>query len=363
MKIFGLFILLVTSPFIALAANHAVILEYHHVGNDTPPSTSVSPEDFDKHLNYLEDNNFQVWPLTKVIAHLKNNLEIPDKCVVITMDDGYKSVYTEAWPRLKKRGWPLTIFVSPKFIAKNRWPYMTWDELRTLHQEGVTIANHSQKHHHLIRRKTGESLQQWQQRVESDIRVAQHNIKKEIGSVPDLFAYPFGEYNNRLRAIVKELGLVGIAQLSGPASKHSDFAAIPRFAMAMKYTKMDSFRVKVNSLPFKVISATPTELLLNYPNPKDPNAARPVMTLKIERGGFREHQFACYATGSTQPLPIEIVEKTKTTLTMKVQSHSPLPAGRSRYNCTAPRLDGKRFYWYSHGWIRRMDNRKWHPEH
>ena len=78
----------------------AVILMYHNISEQTPSITSVTPETFKQHLRYLEDHKYSVWPLSKVLNHLLNNKPVPARTVVLTFDDAYISVYTEAYPLL-----------------------------------------------------------------------------------------------------------------------------------------------------------------------------------------------------------------------------------------------------------------------
>nr|MEE4268273.1 polysaccharide deacetylase [Candidatus Krumholzibacteria bacterium] len=84
--------------------DHAVIFMYHHVSAETPLSTSVTPEQFADHLDHLSRHGFRVWPLPAVVDSLRHGGSLPDSVVVLTFDDGYRSVYTEAFPRLKERG-------------------------------------------------------------------------------------------------------------------------------------------------------------------------------------------------------------------------------------------------------------------
>ena len=82
------------------AASHCVILQYHHFSDDTPAITSVTLEQFDDHLDYLKHNNLNVLPLRDVVKALKQGLELPDRCVSLSVDDAYISVYQNAVPRL-----------------------------------------------------------------------------------------------------------------------------------------------------------------------------------------------------------------------------------------------------------------------
>ena len=113
------------------AADHAVILMYHRFGEDTIPSTNIRLEQFDRHLEILASGDYTVWPIGKIVTHLQTKQPLPDRTVGISIDDAYLSVYTEAWPRLKERGFPFTLFVatcllytspSPRDLSTSRMP-------------------------------------------------------------------------------------------------------------------------------------------------------------------------------------------------------------------------------------------------
>ncbi|MBT8440272.1 MAG: polysaccharide deacetylase family protein, partial [Gammaproteobacteria bacterium] len=114
------------------AANHCVILQYHHFSDETPAVTSVRLKQFDNHLEYLKTHNFNVLPLRYVVNALRNKNELPDRCVSLTVDDAYLSVYQNAFPRLQEYGWPLTVFVNTEGVDKGISAYMNWDQLREL---------------------------------------------------------------------------------------------------------------------------------------------------------------------------------------------------------------------------------------
>ncbi|MEE8060137.1 MAG: polysaccharide deacetylase family protein [Pseudomonadales bacterium] len=204
-----------------LIPNHAVILLYHHVSDNTPAITSISPQVFEQQLLYLENNGFSIWPLTKIIYYLQKRKILPDKTLAITFDDSYQSVFSEAYPRLKIRHWPFTIFVSTDSVDQGFNYQTSWDELRSMAANGATIANHSTSHKHLLQRNNNESKQQWRQRIRQDIETAQRRIQQGIGSNHKLFAYPYGEYNGELTKLVESLGYIGFGQQSGAVGENN----------------------------------------------------------------------------------------------------------------------------------------------
>lgn len=316
----------------------AVVLMYHQFGAKGGATTNIRLDQFDAHLDYLEKNRFTVWPLEKIVEYLRQKQPLPDRTIAITMDDAYRSIYTEAFPRLKKRNWPFTVFVATDPIDKHFPDYMSWDEMREMEKSGVTFANHSRSHDYLVRRKTNESHAQWQQRMKADLQHAQQRLQSELKQVPPLFAYPYGEYNLELAQLVAAMGLTGFGQHSGAIGPHYDFRYLTRFPMNEHYGEMQSFISKVQSLAM--------------PLAKDPGAEpvtrekRPSLTLTFDTQHPRLRQLSCYF--NDRPMKLQWLNDHK----VKIEPQQDLGAGRSRYNCTAPTGEKGRFYWFSQPWLR-----------
>ena len=335
------------------AANHAVILQYHHFGDDTPPSTSVTLAQFDRHLDHLAEHGYRVWPLARVVQQLRAGAELPDKVVAISVDDAYLSVYREAFPRLRARGWPFTVFVSPGPVDRHSPGQMTWEQMREMSRHGVSFANHSLDHAHLIRQGPNEDTAAWRARVRTDIVQTQQRLEQELGQAPRLFAYPFGEYHAALKTLLGELGFVAFGQQSGPASHNSDFLALPRFAMAVPYAALEDFRVKLQTLPLPVVEAQPDDPLLPVAE------SRPRLRVQLQAGDYLADSLSCYVSGQGRT-PVRWLDEAQSAF--EVQAARPLAIGRSRYNCTARARQGDCYYWYSHLWIRRHPDGSWQRE-
>ena len=194
----------------------AVILVYHHIGTTTPASTSVTPERFASHLDLLAAGGYRVVPLADVVEALRSGKALPDRAVVLTFDDAYRSVYTEAFPRLRHRGWPFTVFVNTDAVDGRHANTMNWNQLREIEDGGGTAGNHSRTHDHLVRRRDGETREQWRRRVGDDIVWARRRLEAELAAPLDMFAYPYGEFTAELEALVRGLGLAAVGQQSGP---------------------------------------------------------------------------------------------------------------------------------------------------
>lgn len=352
MRIFALLALAITSSYsFALAPgdiSHGIILQYHHVSNETPPITSIPPDRFAKQLDWLASHNFEIWPLEKLVDYVREDKPTPQHVAAITFDDAYESIYTKAFPLLKKRGWPFTIFVATKYVGTSHHFYLSWQQLKEMQADGATIGNHTYDHTHLIRRLKGETKVAWHQRIEDEIDHAARMIQEHLGGTPKLFAYPYGEYDSDVIAIVDTLGYTGFGQQSGAIGPKSLFAVLPRFPMGGKYSQMDSFKVKAETLPMPIETVSIDPLV--------GTDLRPVLTLKFTSTDLRLNQLVCYGPDGITSLT------RKSSDTFEVQSKAPIPVGRSRYNCTIPVEHSPRWYWFSQMWIRKEPDGSWYPE-
>ena len=342
LKAISCLLLSITSLSANAANNSAVILQYHHVSNKTPAVTSVTPDTFKRHLDYLADHDFNVMPLAEVVAALDTRKPLPEKTVAITFDDAYLNIYTNAFPMLKEKGWPFTLFVATEPVDRNFNRFLSWEQINDMARYGATIANHTVSHDHSVERLPGETEQQWIERFKSDLEATEQRIKDKTGQSVKLFAWTYGETAPQLRQQLKTLGYVGFGQQSGAASELSDFTRLPRFPMAGAYGQSD-FALKVNSLALPVKKQTPDISII------DENNLQPELTIELAKGDYQKKQLNCYASGQGK-INIEWLDQSRTRF--KTRANSPLPEGRSRYNCTAPSNSGRQYYWFSHAWLR-----------
>ena len=94
-------------------------------------------DQFEAQLDYLAREKFKIWPLSKILTAFQTGQTMPDKVIAITVDDAFLSVYEKAWPLLKARNIPFTVFVATDAIDRNVADVMRWDQIREMQAEGV----------------------------------------------------------------------------------------------------------------------------------------------------------------------------------------------------------------------------------
>jgi peptidoglycan/xylan/chitin deacetylase (PgdA/CDA1 family) len=179
----------------------AIILCYHRIGNADVLTTP--PENFQRDLEYLK-SHFQCLPLADLCARLKSgHLDAPT--AVVTFDDGYRDNFTHGVPLLKAAQIPATFFVSTGFMSTQRvfahdehepqdFPKLTWDDLRTMQNDGFEIGSHTVNH--------ADMGAISQEKLETELQESLATLQRELGERPRAFAFPYGKPRNvPLRAI------------------------------------------------------------------------------------------------------------------------------------------------------------------
>lgn len=332
----------------------AVILQYHHVSGTTPKSTSITPEQFAVHLQYLQENSFNVVPLSQLIDNIKNQKSLKNKTVAITFDDAYIDVLTKAKPLLDKYNYPYTIYVNPSIINQNEGKsnshYLSWAQLKALGDEGVIIANHGFEHDSLTRITGDLSQQQWLEQQTTLLLKSEAIIKEKTGQSWQYFAYPYGEYSPEIQRWVKENNFIGFSQQSGAIGLHTDLTSVPRFPASMPYDKISGLRDKLNSLPFNIeLQGEQANTIFNFKQTKS-------ITFNIETDDFYKSALHCYISGLGKQ---KITWQGDSSFTINFSGD--LPIGRVRCNCTAASISKPgRYYWYSKPWFILKTDGQWY---
>ena len=176
------------------------ILCYHRFGPGNDKMV-VSPANFAAQLDWLAANGYHVVRLEQLAGYLRGENPLPQRSVVITIDDGYESVHRHALPVLKKHGFAATLFVYTDFIGAG--DALSWVQLRDLAASGlIDIQAHSKSHRKLIDRAPGDSDQQYRQWLEVEARVPREMLEKRLPVKVKHYAFPYGDANEMVRDVL-----------------------------------------------------------------------------------------------------------------------------------------------------------------
>ena len=166
---------------------------YHRFNESKYPSTNIQMDIFKKHVELIKESKFSFYHP----KDFENDFSSPknQKKILLTIDDGFKSFYTEAWPFLKKNKIPFILFVSTEPVGKSG--YMTWDQIKEIERSDfASIGHHSHTHDYLIEKSHEEFI--------TDIEKANNIFLEKLGFIPSLFSYPFGEYSEFMRNYISD---------------------------------------------------------------------------------------------------------------------------------------------------------------
>jgi Predicted xylanase/chitin deacetylase len=221
---------------------------YHRFNESKYPSTNIQMNIFVNQIKLIKDLNYDfIHP-----EDFKKNYDIPkkQKKILLTIDDGFKSFYENAWPYLKKNRIPFLLFVSTEPVGNNG--YMTWDQIKEIEKENfTTIGHHSHSHEYLIEKSDQEFVK--------DIELANSIFKEQIGYIPNLFSYPFGEYSEFMRNYISENFSFAFGQHSGVIDLNKERFQLPRFPINEHYGEIKRFESIIKTFPLEYKYLNPLE--------------------------------------------------------------------------------------------------------
>ena len=234
-------------------------LMYHRFDENKYPSTNIKMEVFVKQIEMIKNANYEFYDIQEFIDNF--NQPKNEKRILITIDDAFSSFYEIAWPFLKENRIPFILFVSTEPVGNKG--YMTWDQIREIEQESYGyIGHHSHTHDYLIEKSEEDFIK--------DIEMASKIFLKELGYVPNLFSYPFGEYSKFMKDYISENFSFAFGQHSGVIDLNKDKYELPRFPINENYGELDRFKSIINFFPLEFKNLIPEEKkLTNKNNPPE----------------------------------------------------------------------------------------------
>ena len=209
------------------------ILMYHRVAEDGPEALvrfKISPRLFAEHVEFLRRSGYTSVTPGQWRAAQRANRPMPGRPVMITFDDGYRDLETNAWPILKRRDFTATVFVVTDHVGgRAEWdaaygepaPLMSWDSLRGLAGEGLEVGSHGATHRKMSQLPTRE--------IYLEALRSRRAIEAELGVAPRIFCYPHGDYDTLTPVALSECGYeMAFSCASGPSTLTQDPFALSR---------------------------------------------------------------------------------------------------------------------------------------
>ena len=297
---------------------------YHRFNENKYPSTNIRMNIFEDQMKIIKKSKFQFYnpkDFEKEFDIVKER-----KKILITIDDAFKSFYDYGWPFLKKNNIPFILFVSTKPVGKKG--YMTWSQIKEINDSNLGfIGHHSHTHDYLIDKSNQEFIE--------DIEQANKIFKSELGYVPSIFSYPFGEYSKFMRDYIEKNFSLAFGQHSGVIDLNKDKFELPRFPINEKYGDLTRFESLIDLFPLEYISLLPKEKKLNS------NTNPPKLKVKFFPEQKNLKNITCYSNdgGNWKKSNISFLENT-----MIVNFEEVFLPRRGRINCSLK--SDNNWYWF-----------------
>ena len=205
------------------------VLTFHAI-EERESVISISPHVFRRGIARLQQHGYQTLSLLKAADFIRSGQPFPERSIVITFDDGYQSVYENAFPVLQRHGMSATVFLAvgdrPGANFSDRLPplenrnMLSWDEIREMQRYGIDFGAHTLTHPDLTC-MAGPQL-------ETEIYGSKVMIEDTLGTHITSFAYPYGRFNHRCRALVQKHFACACSDRLGLVNVHSDLFALKR---------------------------------------------------------------------------------------------------------------------------------------
>jgi peptidoglycan/xylan/chitin deacetylase (PgdA/CDA1 family) len=201
------------------------ILTFHAV-DDQPSVISFSPRLFEHGMACLHEAGYRTLSLLELVDYLRRGVAFPERSIALTFDDGYRSVYKEAFPVLRRYQMTASVFLTVGKTKTERLPSMegrpmlSWSEIREMQQAGIAFGGHTMTHPDLTR--LPEKL------IATEILGGKAVIEDALGIPVASFAYPFGCYDMRCQEIVSSHFVCACSDKLGLLRINSDRYAMER---------------------------------------------------------------------------------------------------------------------------------------
>ena len=192
------------------------ILMYHYIRVNPDPgdrlgfNLSVTPADFRLQMDWLYDNDYHPVDFDDLRAYLFGNQSLPSRPVVLTFDDGYRDMYTTAFPILRVHQFKGVSYVVSGFL--NSPNYLTTEMVQEMDALGIQIGAHTVSHADLTRISAAG--------LHSEVFDSKAALEAVVGHAVLDFCYPAGKFNDAVISAAQAAGFL-TATTTQPGVAHS----------------------------------------------------------------------------------------------------------------------------------------------
>jgi peptidoglycan/xylan/chitin deacetylase (PgdA/CDA1 family) len=159
---------------------------------------------FEEQMRYLENQGYRVINLKEFVEFVSLKRQLPQRSVLLTFDDGYRSFLQYAVPVLKELGFTATLFIYTDYVGAGSNAF-TWADLKKLQQDGFDVQAHSKSHGDMVR-GASEPAKEYEKRLEAELAQPRALFQKNLGFAPEILAYPYGRQDDAIVRRAKDRG-------------------------------------------------------------------------------------------------------------------------------------------------------------
>ncbi len=311
--------------------NSAVVYAYFRVGDNDRDAPGIDGDDFNTQITDIShpDNGYHPVSLDAIMTAQNHNSPLPEKTIHLTFEGSDSSFIRNAFPILKEKSIPFTLFISPGLIdgaeKSGDSSVLSWDDVQTIAKSDLaTIGLTSYSYSHVEGKNLGTLV--------ADLNHARERYRDKLKAEPKYFSYPYGEYTaDFLNAVSKQGFVAAFGQQSGAIGKSSPRNSLPRFTMIDDFSDIERFRLTATSLPLPVTDVEPSTTWINI------NPPHPGFTVADSVPANDLKKIKCFASGVGK-VDVEKIGARH----FEIRLSNGFEDSKGRLNCTipAPPIDG-----------------------
>lgn len=286
------------------------VLGYHDFSeNERETAMRIRTSKFRKQMEVIRNLNIPVISMADFIAWKEEGKPIPEKSIVITIDDGWKSVYTDAYPVLKEFGFPFTLYLYKNYVDGGG-KALTTAMINEMLANGANIGSHSTTHPfpQTVKKMRKRGEKEFDEFLDIEMAESKRFLEEKFGKPVTTFAYPGGYFTEEMLSKAEEVGYTHLFTVQpGKVKRSLPNNVLPRYVVLGNYDRIFEFATSFRESGSAVPAGTVAGLIKELPHPVTPlpgaiiNTRLPEIsadlsgvedldpaTLKMQVGGFGE---------------------------------------------------------------------------
>ena len=257
------------------------VLGYHDFSaSQRETAMRIRSSKFREQMKAIKESGIPVIPMADFVAWKNGEKSIPKKAIVITLDDGWKSVYTDAYPALKEFGFPFTLFLYKNYVDGGG-KALTTDMIEEMLKNGATIGSHSVSHPYpqvvkKFRKRGGEAYDKF---LNEEMGEAKRYLEEKFKQPVTTYAYPGGFYTEEMLTKGEELGYGHLFTVQpGKVKRSMPNNVLPRYIILGNYDKIFDYAMSFRDAETESTEVAVDGLVKELPHPVEPQAGAIINT-------------------------------------------------------------------------------------